>query len=166
METHCLSLAAVRSRGRTLKLRTRESARERLHRYPDCSTRLMHAARILVVDDHLTTRQALGTILRQEGYEVREASAAEEALDLLRAFEPNLILSDLHMPRIDGATFLEMARESGCSASFVLMTSLTHEEVAAAAMRSGAAQCLHKPLDIDVLLGVVQQELQRTRATQ
>src|SRR5262249_10547943 len=67
----------------------------------------MPAERILIVDDTPISLKFTELLLMREGYHVRTAGTSEEALDLLRGFSPDLVLSDISLPGIDG---LELAR--------------------------------------------------------
>ena len=123
----------------------------------------MPKERILVVDDEQNARGALRTILGEEGYEIREAQDGEEALALLAGFAPDLILSDLRMPKMDGLTLLRTAREQGCDAVFVMMTAFAAVETAVEAMRAGAETYLVKPLDANAVLIFVEKALEKRR---
>jgi len=68
------------------------------------------AVRILVVDDSAAIRQVLGGILRAAGCEVVTAEGARAALRCLRAFEPDVILTDFNMPRLNGEAFVRLIR--------------------------------------------------------
>src|SRR5512137_3156246 len=103
--------------------------------------------RILVVDDEGNARQALKDILTEEGYELMEAADGEDALQLMQSFAPAAVLADVRMPRMDGITLLQKAREQGSDAVFVMMTAFASVEAAVEAMRAGAENYLVKPLD-------------------
>ena len=62
----------------------------------------MYSEKILIVDDELTIRQILETRLSIRGYNVVLAANGEEALDLFRKEEPNLVILDIMLPKIDG----------------------------------------------------------------
>ena len=66
--------------------------------------------RILIVDDEANARAALSEILREEGYETETAADGFKALGKLGAFSPDLILTDLKMPGLDGLGLLKEAR--------------------------------------------------------
>ena len=66
--------------------------------------------RILVVDDSAAIRQVLGGILRAAGCEVVTADGARAGLRCLRAFEPDVILTDFNMPRLNGEAFVRLVR--------------------------------------------------------
>jgi CheY-like chemotaxis protein len=73
--------------------------------------RVAPRARVLVVEDEADLRELLGRWLETKGYEVTEAADGEEAIELLEAgVEPDVILLDLTMPRMDGWTFLTWLR--------------------------------------------------------
>ncbi len=116
--------------------------------------------RVLVVDDEANARRAIATILKEEGYEVREAADGAEALALLPDFSPAAVLTDVRMPQMDGLTFMRRAREGGSDASFVVMTAFASVEAAVEAMRAGAESYLTKPLDMNAVLVVLSKALE------
>ena len=134
----------------------RAEAARRLLRYGD-----MGSTRILVVDDEQNARDALRTMLNEEGYQVAEASDGEEALARMSEFAPVVVLADVRMPKMDGITLLRKAREAGYDAAFVMMTAFGSIETAVEAMRAGAESFLVKPLDINAVLVVLQKVLEK-----
>jgi DNA-binding NtrC family response regulator len=123
----------------------------------------MESKRILIVDDEQNAREALRTMLLEEGYEVSEASDGQEALAALAEFAPAVVLADVRMPKMDGITLLRKAREAGYDAAFVMMTAFGSIETAVEAMRAGAENFLVKPLDINAVLVVLSKVLEKTR---
>jgi CheY-like chemotaxis protein len=67
--------------------------------------------RILVVDDEPAIRETAGMILKREGYDVRTAADGVDGLSALSAYLPDLIISDLNMPRMSGFEFLAVVRK-------------------------------------------------------
>ena len=101
--------------------------------------------RILVVDDHPITRDALASLLAQGGFDVvGEAGDGAEALELAQALQPDLVLLDLTMAGVDGLTALPGLRETAPDAQVVVLTASGTEENLLAAIRGGAAGYLLK----------------------
>lgn len=101
--------------------------------------------RILLVDDHPLTRDALAALLTQQGFEVvGDASTGEEAIAAARTLRPDLVLLDLTMPGMDGLTALPRIREEAPDAEVVVLTASDAEENLLAAIRRGAAGYLLK----------------------
>ncbi|MBI3184034.1 MAG: sigma-54-dependent Fis family transcriptional regulator [Myxococcales bacterium] len=119
--------------------------------------------RILVVDDEQNAREALKVLLREEGFDVAEASDGEEALSVMSDFGPEAVLADVRMPKMDGLTLLRKAKEDGHDAAFVMMTAYGSIEAAVEAMRSGAEHYLVKPLDMAAVRVVVEKALEKRR---
>jgi DNA-binding NarL/FixJ family response regulator len=121
------------------------------------------AERILVVDDHPLTRDALAALLTQGGFEVvGEAADGYEALELAHALQPDLVLLDLSMPGLDGLGVLPRLRAAAPSCEVVVLTASGTEENLLAAIRGGAAGYLLKsePPEriVDFLRGVANGE--------
>jgi len=100
---------------------------------------------ILLVDDEPNVRKVLGALLEQAGFGVFQAETAEEALDLVRAQDPDLILTDLKMPGMDGLQLLERIRSTFPEIPVVLLTAHGTVEAAVEAMKQGAHDFLTKP---------------------
>ena len=115
----------------------------------------MSNGKILVVDDEATARSALADVLRGEGYSVETAADGFKALGRLADFEPELVLTDLHMPGMDGVELLKKLKEHDAELPVILMTAFGGVETAVSAMREGAADYLTKPLNLDELSIVV-----------
>src|SRR5919202_3004629 len=103
------------------------------------------SARILVVDDHPLTREALSSLLGTHGFDVvGEASDGAEAIDAAARLRPDLILLDLSMPGMDGIAALPRLREAAPECEVVVLTASGTEENLLAAIRGGAAGYLLK----------------------
>ncbi len=120
-------------------------------------------ADILVVDDEQRQRSILKTILSEEGYRVYEASTGEEALKILKERAPDLVLTDLKMPEMDGLQLLKKIREAGGNQppEVLIMTAYGTIASAVEAIKNGAFDYLTKPLDRETLLIKIRQALQR-----
>jgi DNA-binding NarL/FixJ family response regulator len=101
--------------------------------------------RILLVDDHPITRDALGALLAQHGFTVvGEASDGAEAIALARLHRPQLVLLDLSMPGMDGLEALPRLRQAAPETEVVVLTASGTEANLLAAIRGGAAGYLLK----------------------
>lgn len=114
---------------------------------------------ILVVEDDDAIRGLVSEVLRDDGYDVREATNGVEALDRLREERPDLIVLDLMMPVMDGWAFVEECRrEPECDDVPIVVTSASHDLPRTAERLStfGVRTCLAKPFDVDGLLALVE----------
>ncbi|MEZ4391363.1 MAG: sigma-54 dependent transcriptional regulator [Polyangiales bacterium] len=119
--------------------------------------------RVLIVDDEANARAALSEILREEGYETETAADGFKALGRLANFTPDLILTDLKMPGLDGIGLLREARTAAPSAALVVMTAFGTIDSAVEAMKLGAENYLTKPLDPKSTLAVVERAVEKAR---
>jgi len=122
--------------------------------------------RILIVDDESNARAALSEILDEEGYATETAADGFKALGKLEEFGPDVILTDLKMPGLDGIAFMEKARTAAPGAVFVVMTAFGTISSAVDAMRKGAENYLLKPLDPGALGAVVERAMEKAKLLQ
>jgi DNA-binding NtrC family response regulator len=126
----------------------------------------MARGRILVVDDEANARSALAEILRDEGYGAETAADGFKALGKLEEFAPDVILTDLKMPGLDGIAFMEKARAASPGAVFVVMTAFGTITSAVEAVKKGAENYLTKPLDPTALTAVIERAMEKARLLQ
>jgi DNA-binding NtrC family response regulator len=120
--------------------------------------------RILVIEDDTTFRSFLLTVLRGEGYEVREAANGETGLSILRRENFDLVISDLKMPGISGLDLYRRLRSETVPPPFILLTAFGTIEEAVSAMKEGIADFLTKPLkDPETLRIIVRKSLENSR---
>jgi DNA-binding NtrC family response regulator len=117
--------------------------------------------RILVVDDEANARTALADLLRDEGYKVEIAADGFKALGKLDAFGPNIVLTDLKMPGMDGIELMQKVQASREPVPVVVMTACGAVETAVSAMRKGATDYLVKPINFEELLIVLSRAMER-----
>jgi DNA-binding NarL/FixJ family response regulator len=105
--------------------------------------------RVLIVDDHAVVREGLRTFLSlQDGMEVvGEAADGVEALEQEEALEPDVILMDLVMPRLDGVEAMRSLRSKGSTARVIVLTSFLEDERLMPALQAGAAGYLLKDVE-------------------
>ncbi len=119
--------------------------------------------RILVVDDEVNARNALTELLRDDGYAVEAAADGFKALGKMADFAPDLVLTDLKMPGMDGIQLLAKLRESDPDLPVVMMTAFGEVETAVGAMRAGARDYLSKPVNVGELTLIVAREMSARR---
>jgi DNA-binding NtrC family response regulator len=118
---------------------------------------------ILVVDDEPLQCDILKTILDADKHETYTAGSATEALRLAARLLPDVILTDLKMPGMDGIELLERLPEEPFKPSIIIMTAHGTISSAVEAVKKGAFEYLTKPLQKDPLLLTVRRAAERTR---
>ena len=111
--------------------------------------------RVLVVDDEPSVAQVVVDALADEGYEVRWAANGREALAVLGAWLPDLIVLDLMMPVMDGRAFRAAQRRLPGAAARVPVLVLSGMREARATAEALGAAALTKPFDLDDLVATV-----------
>ncbi len=107
---------------------------------------------ILVVDDDEAIRRSLDKILRYEGYETILAANGSQGMNLALQEDPDLILLDIKMPRIDGMEVLQTLIKQGTSSPVIMISGHGTIQTAVEATRLGAFDFIEKPLDRERLL--------------
>jgi two-component system NtrC family response regulator/two-component system response regulator HydG len=119
--------------------------------------------RIVIADDEEAARTSLGQILTEDGYEVALAADGDEALRLVAEESPDILLTDLRMPGLDGHELLSRVRQGFPDVSVVIMTAHGTIRSAVAALREGAEDYLTKPIDVDELEHLIHRILKRNK---
>ena len=116
-------------------------------------------ALILCIEDEKAIRDDIVAELRDAGYQTVEASSGQEGLRLIVEAEPDLVLSDVTMPNMDGYQLFETLRAEHPALSmripFMFLTALADQESGFKAEALGTACVLTKPIDYDLLLDKV-----------
>ena len=119
-------------------------------------------ASILIVDDDPLLLQTLERVLQTGGHEVDSAPDGKRALRLFAGIQPDLVISDVYMPEMDGIEFLIRAREAFPEARILTMSGgghMSQDAVLGAAESLGAVGILQKPFTVDQVLEAVDQAL-------
>ena len=104
--------------------------------------------RVLIVDDELAIREMLKDVLEEAGHRAEVAPCAEDALEMMPGYRPDVIVSDVWMPGMDGHTFCQTARRT--SDASILMISGIPSEIALLQKKQGEADdFLIKPFDVE-----------------
>ena len=120
----------------------------------------MSNARIAVIDDDRLVREMLEMGLSREGYEVKTASDGFAALDLVRHFDPEVIVLDIMMPKIDGITLLPRLREI-TQAPILMLTAKGSTDDKVQSLSAGADDYLVKPFVFEELIARLHAKLRR-----
>jgi CheY-like chemotaxis protein len=110
--------------------------------------------RVLLVEDAPFLRYAFGRLLRLHGFDVYEATDGNEALKAISEFHPQLVLTDLMMPVMDGVELIRRLHEDPATASVpvVAITADATEHANRQAREAGAVDVITKPIDLPALL--------------
>ena len=101
--------------------------------------------RVLVVDDEESLRVVVRTFLKRDGYEVETARSGEEALGMVESFGPDVILTDVRMPKTGGVDLLATLKAKGIEAPVIVMSAHGNIDLAIEAMKAGAYDYIQKP---------------------
>ena len=125
----------------------------------------MTGMRILVVDDDAAVRDSLARTLRFEGYRVDTARDGQEALDAVRADEPDAVVLDVSMPRMDGLQACRQLRGDGLLVPVLMLTARDSVGDRVAGLDAGADDYLVKPFALQELLARIRALLRRSMLT-
>jgi DNA-binding response OmpR family regulator len=117
----------------------------------------MAAHRILLIEDETGARQALESLLGEEGYDVCSAATGRAGLDRMRDFQPDTVVCDFLLPDIDGLQVLRQVRRNGGSeVTFIVMTAGCGGEAAERTVELEADFFFKKPVDLRRLRRVLE----------
>jgi two-component system, NtrC family, response regulator AtoC len=124
---------------------------------------MLRPSRVMVVDDDAETLALLHEIVAKEGFEVETAEDAETALRRLEQWQPELVITDIHMPGMDGLVLLAAVREKEPDIPVVLLTAYGSLKTAVDAIKAGAFDYLSKPFVVEDIRLVVRRALEHTK---
>jgi two-component system, OmpR family, KDP operon response regulator KdpE len=123
----------------------------------------MSSKRILVVDDEQQITRVLRTVLQTHGYDVRVAEDGVAALAQMSAWEPDLVITDLAMPRMDGVLLSAEIRSRSTAVPIIVLSVRDQEKYKVEALDTGADDYVTKPFGVQELLARVRAQLRRAQ---
>jgi len=103
---------------------------------------------VLVVDDELIVRRALCRMLKRTGLTVFDAKDGQEAWDIIQKRIPNLVVSDMNMPHLNGLQLLKKIQENKLAIPFIMITGMPSVDAAVECLKIGAVDYLSKPFEM------------------
>jgi DNA-binding NtrC family response regulator len=122
-----------------------------------------YPANILVVDDEVNIREALAALLEDDGYRVTAAASVDQALDVLRQDQFNVVISDLRLGGRSGLDLLRWVRDTNPETETIILTAFGTVEGAVEAMKLGAYDYTSKPVDHRRLSLLIEKALEKQR---
>jgi DNA-binding response OmpR family regulator len=111
----------------------------------------MAARRVLLIEDDAGSRDAMGSLLSEEGHEVRTAASGEAGLRYARDFQPDTIICDFFLPDLDGLEVLRRTRAMRSGVFFIMLTADCGGGEVERTLRREADLFLEKPVDVGLL---------------
>ena len=116
--------------------------------------------KVLVVDDNDDSRNLICFALEAEGAKVNTARSATEALSQIEQFQPNILISDIGMPQVDGYELIQKIRqlplEAGEKFKAIAISGYASDQDRQKSLTAGFDRHLNKPLDLDLLIEIIQ----------
>ena len=106
---------------------------------------------LMIVDDEQDVREYLKNFFKRRKIDVITAESAEEAISLIAANQPDLMLLDIRMTGMNGIEMLKKLRASGNQVKVILVTGVEDKETLQSASELNVLNCLHKPLILEEL---------------
>ncbi len=128
-------------------------------RKPAGPDRLRKSATILVVDDNTDCAETVGMFLELKGYAFRTANNGLEGLEAYKAGGIDLVVSDMHMPQMNGLEMLIAIKRLEASAKVIVCSGGADEDEKAGLMQAGALAVLKKPVEPDILMRTIESNL-------
>ena len=114
---------------------------------------------ILIIDDKHAILESLEMFFSEKGYQVYTADSGQAGMALFLNHEPQVVILDIRLPDIDGISLLEQLLACGKPAKVIMITAFQDMETTIAAMKLGAYDYIHKPLDVDKIEQAVERAL-------
>jgi len=112
----------------------------------------MSKLKVLLIEDEEIARRSLKRVIDKEGFETLVASDGYEGMGLFRSEKPDIVITDIKMPHIDGMELLHSVKDISPSTEMILITAYGDYDTVILALRQGVLDYLKKPVDLDQLI--------------
>jgi phosphoserine phosphatase RsbU/P len=119
------------------------------------------SGKVLIIEDDPQLRMTLTAYLEDSGYAIFEAADGVEGLEIFTENRPEIVLTDLRMPRMDGFAVIARIKELSPTTPVIAFTGTGDPLAADNALRLGARECLFKPIDLEILETVVKKAIKQ-----
>lgn len=119
--------------------------------------------KILIVDDESKIRKVISLLLKDEGFEIKQAENGKEAIEIFPAFQPDVILLDRQMPVMDGLETFGRIKELNPEQIVIFITAFGSISLAVELVKKGAYDFIEKPFDNDKLILTIRRAIELSR---
>jgi two-component system, NtrC family, response regulator AtoC len=123
-------------------------------------------SKIIIIDDDESTRETLSTYLTELNFETYSADCGKKGIDLVKKINPDLVISDVNMPDINGLEVLKQIKEFDDLIQVIIITAFDDMNTTIQAMQKGAYDYLEKPVDINRLKISINRSLDNRKMSQ
>jgi two-component system, NtrC family, response regulator AtoC len=123
-------------------------------------------SKIIIIDDDESTRETLSTYLTELNFETYSADCGNKGIDLVKKINPDLVISDVNMPDINGLEVLKQIKEIDDLIQVIIITAFDDMNTTIQAMQKGAYDYLEKPVDINRLKISINRSLENRKMSQ
>ncbi|MCK4422875.1 MAG: sigma-54-dependent Fis family transcriptional regulator, partial [Candidatus Omnitrophica bacterium] len=123
----------------------------------------MKKGKIVIVDDELSMVEFLSNMLIQDGYQVESTTDGKQAIDLVRANSPDIVISDIKMSPLNGLQILKQVKQINPEINVIMITAFGSIEGAVGAVKDGAYDYITKPFKIENIRSVIKRALSTRR---
>jgi PAS domain S-box-containing protein len=120
--------------------------------------------RVALIDDEADIREVTAIALADAGYRVETAADGKAGLDLIASIDPQIVVTDIRMPQMDGLQLLEKVKRAGSHAEVIVVTAYGEMDLAIRALRLDASDFITKPIDDDAIHLALHRAKERYRA--
>ena len=118
---------------------------------------------VFVVDDDISVRESLESLIRCEGWQPKTFASAQQFLDQPQAIVPNCLVLDVSLPGLNGLDLQKLVADKRTDMPIIFITGYGDVPITVQAMKAGAVEFLTKPFNDDVLLTAIRSALERSR---